>query len=466
MINTVNVPRIVIGAAGSGNGKTTITCGLLQSFMNRQLKVASFKCGPDYIDPMFHSRVIGTKSRNLDSFFTNEETTRYVFAKAAKDMDIAVMEGVMGYYDGLGGISCQASTYEIATITKSPAILVINGKGMSVSIVAMIKGFLDYQRDSHIKGIILNHVSPLFYETMKNMIEEQLPIKVYGYVPNLESFHIESRHLGLISPEEIGNLEEQMQELSGILEKTIDIQGILGLAEQAEELEFTIPNVPSLEQKVRIAVARDEAFSFYYEDNYELLTQMGAEICYFSPLEDIRLPQDVHGLWIGGGYPERYAKRLSENAGMRNSMKEAILNGMPCIAECGGFLYLHQDLESDNGNFYKMVGIIPARAYKTVKLQRFGYIELEAVKDSVFGKKGIKFPAHEFHYWESELPGDDYMAIKPLKKLSYGCIHARQNLVAGFPHMYLYANTEGAFHYLKACAEYKCMNQLDEENYS
>ena len=468
-MKTVKIPRVIIGACGSESGKTMITCGILQVFMNRQLKTASYKCGPDYIDPMFHSSIIGTKSRNLDSFFTKEATTRFLFARNAVDMDIAVIEGVMGYYDGLGVTDTLASTYEMAGILESPAILIVNAKGMSKSVVPIIKGFLEYKNDSKIQGVILNKVSANFYGTMKNMIEEELLVKVLGYVPDLDNMKMESRHLGLIAPEEIPNLKNQMQKLAGILEQTLDIEAILHLARQASGLNYEEPVIPKLKKEVCIGVAKDEAFSFYYEDNMDLFTQMGAKLCYFSPLHDKQLPQGINGLWLGGGYPERFAKQLSENDSMRQNIKEAVESGMPCVAECGGFLYLHKELESDQpGEFgkrmtYPMVGIINACAYQTSHLVRFGYITLECQKNSVLGVKETKFPAHEFHYWESENPGTDYEAENLHKKEKYSCIHVKENLMAGFPHMYLYSNMEGAFCYLKACEVYKTQRKVEED---
>lgn len=209
----MNIPRILLAAGASGSGKTLITCGLLQALVNRKMKVASFKCGPDYIDPMFHSRVIGTKSRNLDTFFTDAETTRYLLGKNAADCDIAVMEGVMGYYDGVGGISTKASAYDLADTTDTPVILVVNSRGMSISLAAYIKGFMEYKEKSHIKGVIFNQMSPMLYPRMKKLVEEQLEVEVLGYVPKVEDCVIESRHLGLVLPEEISDLKDVCRSL-------------------------------------------------------------------------------------------------------------------------------------------------------------------------------------------------------------------------------------------------------------
>ena len=229
-------PRFMLAAPSSGSGKTMITCGILQILKNRGYRVSSFKCGPDYIDPMFHTKVLGTISRNLDTFFTGEEMTRCLFAKTAQQTDLSVIEGVMGYYDGLGGIRTKASSYDLARVTDTPVILIVNAKGMSLSILAQIKGFLDYQKDSKIKGVILNQTSEMTCRMLTPKIESELGICVFGYVPKIADWHLESRHLGLVLPDEISDLREQMQRLADILEKTLDIESILQMAEGAKEM--------------------------------------------------------------------------------------------------------------------------------------------------------------------------------------------------------------------------------------
>lgn len=300
----MKIPRILLAAGASGSGKTLITCGLLQVLVNRGLKVASFKCGPDYIDPMFHSRVIGTRSRNLDTFFTDGDRTRYLLAKNASDCEIAVMEGVMGYYDGVGGITSRASAYDLASTTDTPVILIVNSRGMSVSLAAYVKGFLEYKKDSHICGVIFNKMSPMLYPRMKKLLEEELSVKVLGYVPKVEDCVIESRHLGLVLPEEIPELKSRLQKLSEVLEKTLDIDGILELAGEAPELaapetEMLIQKDTAFgyrtEEKVRIGVADDEAFCFFYADNLNLLEQMGADWYVFHPF----MTESFRRIWTG-----------------------------------------------------------------------------------------------------------------------------------------------------------------------
>ena len=456
----MKIPRILLAAGASGSGKTLITCGLLQALVNRGLKVASFKCGPDYIDPMFHSRVIGTRSRNLDTFFTDGDRTRYLLAKNASDCEIAVMEGVMGYYDGVGGITSRASAYDLASTTDTPVILIVNSRGMSVSLAAYVKGFLEYKKDSHICGVIFNQMSPMLYPRMKKLLEEELSVKVLGYVPKVEDCVIESRHLGLVLPEEIPELKSRLQKLSEVLEKTLDIDGILELAGKAPELaapetEMLIQKDTAFgyrtEEKVRIGVADDEAFCFFYADNLNLLEQMGAELVRFSPIHDRELPEDLDGLLLSGGYPELNGEALEENQEMCTRIREVILDGMPCLAECGGFMYLHQEMEDMEGKQRRVCGVIPGRAYRTPKLNRFGYITLTEKQDTGLGE----IPAHEFHYFDSTDCGADFHAAKPASKRGWDCIHDRGRLMAGFPHLYYYGNPRVPARFLKNALEYK-----------
>ena len=459
------IPRILLAAGASGSGKTLLTCGLLQVLVNSGKKTVSFKCGPDYIDPMFHTQVIGTRSRNLDTFFTGEELTRHLLIKNSADCEIAVMEGVMGFYDGVAGTTTQASAYDLARITDTPVILIVNSKGMSVSLAAYIKGFLEYKKDSHIKGVIFNQMSPMLYPRMKKLVEEELGIKVLGYVPRVEDCVIESRHLGLVLPEEIPELKERLQKLAQVLEDSLEIQEILKLAKEAPAVEYKEEDDSGFSwrssKKLRIGLARDEAFCFFYEDNLDLLRRMGAELVPFSPIHDRHLPEQLDGLLLYGGYPELNGKALEENISMREEIAEAIKKGMPCLAECGGFMYLHEQMEGMDGAFYEMAGIIPGKVWRTKKLTRFGYITLTqnthmTENIPVLGKTELGVsPAHEFHYFDSENCGNSFHASKPGSKRGWDCIHGSDRLLAGFPHLYYYANPRIPQAFLEKCQEYK-----------
>lgn len=448
----MRAPRILLAAPASGSGKTLITCGILQALLNRNLRVAAFKCGPDYIDPMFHGRVLGIPSKNLDTFFTGDEVTRYLFGKEAEHADISVMEGVMGFYDGVAGISTQASAYDLARVTQTPVILVVDTKGMSLSVTAMIKGFLEYREDSRICGVILNRMTAGLYLRVKEQIETELPVKVLGYVPQAEEYVIESRHLGLVTPDEIEGLKEKLCGLAGVLEQTLDMEGMLQIAHQAEEISWQKPQLPRLSGKtVTIGIARDEAFCFYYRDNLELMEEMGAKLLFFSPLKEKHLPEGLDGLIFYGGYPELYAGRLSENESMRTEIRETVVGGMPYLAECGGFMYLHDTMEDMEGKAYPMVGILPGEAYRTGHLNRFGYVTLTANRSQILGEAGTSIRGHEFHYFDSTDNGEAFHARKPLAKREWDCIHADRQGAAGFPHLYYYSNPEMIFQFLTAC---------------
>ncbi|MCI9388073.1 MAG: cobyrinate a,c-diamide synthase [Lachnospiraceae bacterium] len=457
----MNIPRILIGAGASGSGKTLITCGILAALQERGLNVASFKCGPDYIDPMFHSQVLGTRSRNLDTFFTGEKVTRALLEQNARDADIAVMEGVMGFYDGVGGTTTQASAYELSRMTRTPAVLVLDCRGMSVSIAAYMKGFLEYRGDNQIQGVILNQLSPMLYQRMKGLLEKELHLEVLGYVPKVDDCVIDSRHLGLVKPEEIPDLLERLKRLANILEKTMDIDALIEMAKGAPALEAVDLKQEDpcfswhLPEPLPVAVARDDAFCFFYEDNFRLLEEMGAKIIYFSPLKDREVPREARGLMLYGGYPELHAKILSRNRSMRKSIYKRITEGMPCVAECGGFMYLHESMEDMDGNAHKMVGVIPGGAYKTPKLNhRFGYVHLSHGVEGVFGQEVGEIPAHEFHYFDSPNCGTDYLAKKPASTRSWECMHSNGQLFAGFPHFHYYGNPQVAKAFLEKCLQY------------
>lgn len=530
----LHLPRVMFAAPSSGSGKTMITCGILQALCGRGLNPASFKCGPDYIDPMFHSRVIGTPSRNLDTFFTDEQITRHLFAKNAKNAGVSVLEGVMGLYDGLGGISVKASSYDLASVTGTPIILIVNARGMSLSVIPLIQGYLNYEAQcgqekpvsrlslgiqpsqgsqsarcacemaggrKRIRGVILNQTTKMTYLLLKEEIEKQTGVRVYGYVPRMDDAVIESRHLGLVTPGEIADLKERLTRLAAELEQCLDLDGILSLAQEAEDYEDEVLNLPESVQSLitdskdcaairmsdaadrnpiksgecipheswktavpRIAIAQDEAFCFYYQDNLDLLISFGAELVPFSPLHDAQLPDGISGLILGGGYPELYAKQLSENASMKCAIRKAIADGIPYLAECGGFMYLHESMEDMEGQAWPMCGCIAGRSYRTPKLGRFGYITLTTEHSNAgFLHPGETIRAHEFHYFDSTAPGDDYVAQKPAGKRTWQCIHATDHSAAGYPHLYYWSNPGFAARFLECARNFFVMQELEKE---
>ncbi len=447
--------RVLFAAPSSSSGKTTVVCSLLQLLVNKKIPVAAFKCGPDYIDPLFHSRVIGAPCRNLDLFFTDENMVNYLLYKNAQNSALAVLEGVMGYYDGLGGNTLTASAYHLAKATKTPVVLVVNARGMSLSIAAQVKGFLEYQPQSQIKAVLLNQVSSMVYPRLKAVIEEQLELPVVGYLPHNPEFALKSRHLGLVTAAEISNLKETLEKMAAQAEKTIDLSKIMDLAAQAPPLAFTPPALPQKGEPVRLGVAMDKAFCFYYQDTLSLLGELGAQLVPFSPLEDKALPLNLDGVYIGGGYPELYARELSANSSFRRQLAQAISQGMPCFGECGGFMYLHQQLTGQDGAEYPMVGAVEGTSFPTGRLQRFGYASLTAGEDTLLLPKGGCAPVHEFHYWDTTCPGASCQSQKHGQGKSWPCMVSQGRLFAGYPHFYFYSNPAMAQRFLNHCRNYK-----------
>lgn len=455
----VNTPRVMFAATRSGSGKTTVTCGVLAALKKQNIKVQAYKCGPDYIDPMFHRTVLGIDTGNLDTFFADADAIGRILARDTKDAELIVMEGVMGYYDGVGGTTTMASSYELSKVTKTPVVLIVDAKGASVTLAAIIRGIMEYKKDSRIVGVILNRVSPMFYSRIKHVIETECGIPVLGYLPEDASFVVPSRHLGLLQPDEMQKQRDWVETVAEAARKTIDIDGILEIAAQAEMLQIQKATGETEKSKFpagyRIGVARDAAFSFYYRENLRMLEDMGATLVYFSPLTDAHV-SEVDALIFGGGYPELYAKELYENQSMRASVWQALEAGMPCHAECGGFLYLGKSLADAEGNVYEMVGFLDGAGFRTERLQRFGYVELASQEADAFAVNTV-LRGHEFHYWDSTDCGDACLAWKPLsKQKTYSCMVKKKGTFAGFPHLY-YAGAENFFYHL-------FLNSTENEN--
>ena len=467
----INTPRVMFAAMRSGSGKTTVTCGVLAALKKQNIKVQAYKCGPDYIDPMFHRTVLGIDTGNLDTFFAGADAIGHILVRDLRDAEMCVMEGVMGYYDGVGGTTTMASSYELSKVTKTPVVLVVDAKGASVTLAATMRGIMEYKKDSRIAGVILNRVSPMFYSRLKQVIETECGIPVLGYLSEDAVFAVPSRHLGLLQPDEMQKQRDWVETVAEAVMKTIDINGIFEIAAQAETLQIQKPvdvrqeTVDMQDEPAGISceraeesencefpagycigVARDAAFSFYYRENLLMLEDMGAELVYFSPLADAHVPK-VDALIFGGGYPELYAKQLYENQSMRTSVWQALESGMPCHAECGGFLYLGKSLADAEGNVYEMVGFLDGAGFRTERLQRFGYVELAPQETDAFAVNTI-LRGHEFHYWDSTDCGDACLAWKPLsKQKTYPCMVKKKGTFAGFPHLY-YAGADAFFYHL------------------
>jgi len=380
------VPRIVIAGTHSGCGKTTVASGIMAALTRRGLKVQPFKVGPDFIDPSHHTRICGRISRNLDPFMMGEEGCIETFIRATEGADIAIIEGVMGMYDGVDG-SDIASTAHVARILKAPVVLVVDAKGISRSVHALIDGYRRYDSTLLFSGVILNRIGSIRH---RSMIEPSLTIPSFGYIPRKDELAVESRHLGLKMAHESGS----MGEFGKIIEETCNLDALLGAAHHAPPLTITI-NTEECDRQAqsKIGVAFDAAFCFYYQDNLDCLQRSGVELVFFSPLSG-SLP-DVDAVYLGGGYPELYLPAL-ESSRCRQELKHAADSGMPVYAECGGLMYLTEEIRSDKT--YRMCGILPACAEMTNRIQALGYVKGEGIASHSFLPYGQTVTGHEFHY--------------------------------------------------------------------
>lgn len=446
--------RIMIAGTGIGCGKSTITSALVQALADRNSDVSFFKCGPDYIDPLFCRTVIGAPAYNLDSLFYDENTLKYLFSRSSHD--ISIIEGIAGFYDGIS-FTEKGSSYEISKITDTPVVLVVNASGTTNSAAAIIKGFMSYDKNN-IKGVIFNNITAHSYEHLKPLCNN-LKIKPLGYFPHIENPLMESRYLGLVSDSEIDAFKNKMSLLSKTAEKYIDIDGLIGLCSESK-LKYCPVKIDKIAD-VRIAVAYDKAFCFYYKSSMELLEELGAELVHFSPLNDQSLPDDIDGIFLGGGYPELYAEKLEANTDMLESIRSAIIKGMPCIAECGGFMYLHEYMGDFTNKQYKGVGVIPKGCYKEETPQNNGHVKLMALKDNILCKKGESINAYEFHYFRTSSNGDAFLASTDAK--TWECIVAEGNLFAGFPHMHFYSNPNFARNFIHKCIAIKSVRTMNQK---
>ncbi|MCR5649749.1 MAG: cobyrinate a,c-diamide synthase, partial [Lachnospiraceae bacterium] len=388
--------RFMIASDSSGSGKTMITTALLQAFKDRGYSVGAVKCGPDYIDPMFHRSVQDVRSRNIDPFLMGNEAAKQVLS-AFESEDIVIMEAAMGYYDGIAGTTA-ASAYEVSVLTDTPVILVINPGSQGNTIAAKLSGLQNFRKNCNIAGVILNRCRKERYEYYRKIIERENSLPVFGYLEELPDAAMESRHLGLMSPSEIEGYREKLNKITTEIIKTVDLDGILKVSKVTEG-RFFCHNSGSV--RCRIAVAKDEAFSFYYENALEKLRQLGAELCFFSPIRDKALPEDTDALYLGGGYPELHLEELSRNEAIRGQIAVSVKGGMPTIAECGGFIYLQETIEDREGHPYRGCGVFPGKTAYAGRSVRFGYCMMRAETNSMLFNKGEEIPAHEFHHWDT-----------------------------------------------------------------
>ena len=447
--------RFVIAGTGSGVGKTTFTIGLMAALKRRGQVVQGFKCGPDYIDPTYHTAVTGRPSRNIDSFMFSETAVRDVVARASADADVAIIEGVMGFYDGKSPLDDKGSTADISVITDSPVILVVNAASMARSVAAIVKGFQTLSHKPNIVGVIVNQLgSDSHYNIVKTAIEQECDVPVLGYLKKNAAVDVPSRHLGLVPAIERGELNGFFDTLADLIEQGIDIDKLLAVTKTTK-----LAKVPSVfddnePQRAVIAVARDAAFNFYYEENLAILRARGAKLKFFSPLANEPVPADAQGLYLGGGFPEEYMQELAANTIANNSVKAAIARGVVTLAECGGYMYLTEAITNTKGERVPMLGLIKGEAVMQTKLAALGYRE-------IFGREGNfllgadeEARGHEFHY--SKYTGEQqpaYATKGRFGKKEEG--YLTSTVVAGYTHFHFLSNPQLVDNWLAACEAVK-----------
>ncbi|MBE6099684.1 MAG: cobyrinate a,c-diamide synthase [Anaerovibrio sp.] len=451
-----NIPRLVIAATKSGSGKTTIVTGLLAALKDKGLKVQPYKVGPDYIDPGYHSLISGQPSHNLDSWLMPKDVMREVFANNGQKADMALIEGVMGLYDG--GNKGISSTAEVAQLLDAPVVLVIDCKSMGASAAALALGFRDYDPSVRLAGVILNRLGSDNHERIIREAMEQLHIPVLGAVRRNDKFKMPERHLGLLPAEE-NQERDVLNQLGQVLAAQVDIDKIISIANQAPPMIVQgMFDQEGKSPKIKIGLARDEAFSFYYPESIRVLEHNGAEIIEFSPMNDHVLPE-VDGLIFGGGFPEMFAERLTDNQSIMKSIKDKAGQGMPIYAECGGFMYLSQSLTDFDGNIYPMCGILPGQVKMNTKLQMVGYVEAELLCDGLLGKKGDIIRGHEFHFsGETDPSMQDQRAFRFTRSRNgeryYGG-YSIGNVLGSYLHMHFAGYPKTAANFVEKCLLYK-----------
>ncbi|MDD1503100.1 cobyrinate a,c-diamide synthase [Lysinibacillus sp. CNPSo 3705] len=448
--------RFVLAGTGSGVGKTTFTIGLMKALQEKGKIVQGFKCGPDYIDPTYHTAVTGRVSRNIDSWMFSHEAVRDIVARASKDADVSIIEGVMGFYDGKSPLSNAGSAADISVVTESPVILIVNCASMARSVAAVVKGFQLLSDQPNIVGVIANQVGSVgHYEIAKAAIEQECGIPVIGYLKREEGIDIPSRHLGLVPAIERGELDTFFDKLGALMAETIDLDQLLALtkAPVLHESGQIFDEQPS--QNICIAVAKDAAFNFYYKENLDLLRAKGAELQFFSPLANEPVPAEADGLYVGGGFPEEFAKILADNSVAKKSIREAVAKGLPTLAECGGFMYLTEAITNSNGDRYDMVGVIPGEVAMQAKLAALGYREIFGTPNNFLIGTDEEAKGHEFHY--SKYSGSHNTPAYETKGRFGNKQEGYQvgNLVAGYTHFHFVSNPKLVDNWLTACKKVK-----------
>lgn len=441
---------ICIAAPYSGSGKTTITLGIMAALRKRGLKVQPFKCGPDYVDSEYHQIAANRKSRNLDSWLMGDSGVINTFADNSANADISVIEGVMGMYDGPFPESMEGSTAYIAKILSVPVILVVDARKFAGSIAPLVKGFAEFNPEVKIAGVILNKVSgPAHFELLSKALKAHNLPSPFGYMPANPQWSIDERHLGLVPLHENMEYGKWMDELSSEIEKNINIDAILKIAKSSIPANHICKDISHLrEKKLKLGLAYDDAFHFYYEDNIEMLERNNIEVVRFSPLNDKQLPAGLNGLYIGGGYPEVFAEKLSANKTIIEDIRKKAADGLPIYAECGGLMYLSKSIMNKDGSKYEMCGVLPFNTCMKDRLQSFGYKEIEMLRASILGPVGTKLRGHEFHWSSIEGAGDETSRAASIARHPFktDCLEEKgtiiNNVCASYIHVHFKSNPE------------------------
>lgn len=452
-----NCPRIVIAATNSGAGKTSISLGVTRALVRRGLKVRTFKVGPDFLDPTYLSMASGRTCYNLDSWMMGKDYLPKLFARTTQNADIAIIEGVMGLYDGESPTSLEGSTAEVADILSAPITLILNARGLSRSFAAMVKGFACFEDNVNVSAVIANHCGS---DRHKKWLAESLAAielpEMIGAIERQSFPKLPSRHLGLVTADREILKAEVIDKLADICEQNIDIDALIELASKASAIDVENEQVTNSAKSVRLGIARDAAFHFYYPDNLEALQRHGCELIGFSPINDASLPADLDGLYIGGGYPEEFAKELSVNEKMHNSIAEFAGSNKPIYAECGGLMFLGNKLITVNAKECPMVGLLDITTKMLDRFKTLGYVQVDLLQNSLWGTKDTRIRGHEFHYSEITGPLENNSGLQKIYSVkrrsgSESSIEGfqKQNILASYMHLHFASQPQTVKNFIK-----------------
>src|SRR5579875_883479 len=465
MRSEIAIPRLVVAGTSSGVGKTTFTVGLVRALRSRGLRVAIFKCGPDYLDPTYHARAAGSVSHNLDGWMMGREAVIATFVRASVDADIAIIEGVMGLFDGASATDQSGSTAEIAKWLDAPVLLVVDASGMARSIAAVGRGFADFDRELRVAGLVCNRVGSKGHLGLLREASDRPP--VIGGLPKEASARFPERHLGLRTADESAVPDARFSRWGELVGEWCDLDEIISLAAKARPLQTATPIAAAARRNTKcvIGVAYDEAFHFYYEDNLARLENAGARLIRFSPIHDVRLPA-VDGLYLGGGYPEAHAAELERNATMRRQIAEFAAADGVIHAECGGLMYLCSELQTLDKRVYPMCGVVPARTIMCERLQALGYVEARTLNDSILGPAGSAFRGHQFRYSRLELLSSKMAPALAIRRRRDGAALEEgfrlNNVIASYVHAHWASNPSMAEAMVEACVRARRTKKASE----